>query len=348
MTDWSEILEHNSVAVSAPCRVDLGGTLDLSTFYLPLRHLQPCTFNIALNMRTRVRLEGHTRGRLKITSSGFESFETDSLVAPFHPPMGLMTAVAAYFQGDGVHIHIESASPPRSSLGGSSAAAVALVWAFHKALAMQGDPPVQPAVAVRLAHAIEQSVAGVPCGLQDHLAAVFGGINAWHWPSTPDAPAFRRQVVLPAERCRSFSQNILVAYCGAPHESKDVNGTCVREFLAGRHRQQWQQVVACGHRFVHAMAREDLSEACRMMNQETQLRIQILPEVLDTMGYRLTAAAQDAGCGARFAGAGGGGCVWALGQPEKVTDLRPTWQAILDEHPEALLLTAEVDPTGIL
>ena len=127
-----KVLESNPVEASAPCRIDMGGTLDIPTFYYPLRHLSPCTFNIALGLRTRVRLLPYTRNRIKISSRGFKDAQFPADAAPFDHPMGLMFATAAYFNAEGIHIDIESQSPPRSALGGSSSAALALIAAFLK------------------------------------------------------------------------------------------------------------------------------------------------------------------------------------------------------------------------
>jgi D-glycero-alpha-D-manno-heptose-7-phosphate kinase len=178
----------------------MGGTLDLATFYLPLRHWQPCTFNIAVNHRTTVTLLPFRKGRIKVSSRGFKSAEFDIATAPFLHPLGLMFAVSAYFDAAGVHVRIDSSSPPRSALGGSSAAAVALVAAFLAARdALELTAPVRRRIAL-LAHAIEESVAGVPCGRQDQLAAAFGGVNAWHWEPRPTGFFHRRTAagVVPA------------------------------------------------------------------------------------------------------------------------------------------------------
>ena len=125
-----KLLETQPIEASAPCRIDMGGTLDIPIFYYPLRYLSPCTFNIALEHRTRVRLLPYTGNLVKISSAGFEDAEFPQDSAPFNHPLGLMFATAAYFNAGGVHIEIESASPPRSALGGSSSATVALVAAF--------------------------------------------------------------------------------------------------------------------------------------------------------------------------------------------------------------------------
>ena len=92
---------------SAPCRIDMGGTLDIPTFYYPLRHLSPCTFNIALALRTRVRLQPFSTGQVKISSRGFEVAQFPADAAPFDHPMGLMFATAAFFNADGIHVDIE-------------------------------------------------------------------------------------------------------------------------------------------------------------------------------------------------------------------------------------------------
>ncbi|MCG8533347.1 MAG: hypothetical protein MI749_22210, partial [Desulfovibrionales bacterium] len=165
--DLNKVLEKKSIGVSVPCRVDFGGTLDISTFNLPMAHLEPASFNMALDMRTQVRLLPHRSGWVKISSRGFETVEFEAGRAPYDHPMGLMFACAQYFNASGVHIHIESSSPPRSALGGSSSAAVAIVAAFYTALEIKIDP-VQ---VTWLAHYIESSVAGVPCGVQDQAAA---------------------------------------------------------------------------------------------------------------------------------------------------------------------------------
>lgn len=342
------MIADKAVEASAPCRIDMGGTLDLSTFYLPLRHLKPCTFNIALDMRTTVRISGYETGKIKISSRGFDSLVVDAASAPYDHPLGLMLAVSGYFGADGVHIDIHSASPPRSALGGSSVAAVALIWAFSKALQRDGNAMPERSHVALLAHAIEQSVAGVPCGLQDMLAAVYGGVNVWQWNAVQGRPPFTRQPVVSDGRAMALDPNLLVAYCGNPHVSKDVNGTWVRQFVAGNSRPQWNEIVECSRSFASAMLSGELRRAMDAMNRETDIRRGLTPEVLDEMGSELVRAARDHGCGARFTGAGGGGCIWALGEPGDVADLRSDWEVLLGRLKGATVLETAIDTVGLL
>ena len=346
--DLHAILKDDPVATSAPCRIDMGGTLDLSTFYLPLRHLGPCTFNQALNMRTQVQLSSYAKGSIKVSSSGFDAIVVDSKLASFAPPLGLILAVAAYFEADGIHIDIRSASPPRSALGGSSVAVVALIWAFCKALATQGTVMPDRKDVALLAHAIEQGVAGVPCGLQDQLAAAFGGVNGWYWAQEVISPGFRHRRVIPESANADLQSSLLVAYCGVPHVSKNVNATWVEQFIAGRHRNHWNQIVACCQRFIDAVGVGDYQLAAQLMNQETDIRCQLTPDVLDQIGASLSDAARQHGCGARFTGAGAGGCIWALGPADKISALRPVWNGILEQREQARILDAKIDSEGVL
>ncbi len=346
--DWRKVLENGPVTVSAPCRIDMGGTLDIRTFSNALQHCGPCTVNIALDLRTTVRIAPYARGRIRVRSRGFQGAEFPAGRAPFRHPLGLMFAVAAFFQADGVQISVHSASPPRSALGGSSVAAVALVGAFTQARRrLGGMPPVAGRSVALIAHAVEESIAGVPCGFQDQLAAVFGGISAWYWLAPPQTGVFRRETLIPRRGRRRLERHLLAAYVGVPHASADINGRWVRQFISGSRRQEWVDIVACTRSFAEALRRRDYAGAAAAMNREVDLRRRMTPAVLDGLGRKLVAAARRCGCGARFTGAGGGGCLWAIGEADALSQLRPAWQDILSARRQAHLMEAHVAGEGI-
>ncbi|MCF8024203.1 MAG: galactokinase [Desulfobacteraceae bacterium] len=342
-----QILEQKRIAASSPCRIDMGGTLDISSLFYPLAYLRPCTFNIALNMRTRVSLHAFTPGWIRVNSKGFDPAEYPIEEMPFDHPLGLMFAVAAYFGIDGISIEIESASPPRSALGGSSSAAVALVAAYIKLFEKAGFEGPDPYAISVLAHELEQSIAGVPCGMQDQLAALFGGVNAWHWRVKAGRQSWERQQMFGQEKACGLKDNILVAYCGITHESSDINGTWIRRFLAGQDRNRWAEIVGITKQFVEAFAHGDFDSAARFMNRETEIRRELTPRVVDETGAELIEAALAKNCGARFSGAGGGGCLWALGSAKAVSELFEDWATIVELRPDALMLEIAVDDEGV-
>ena len=335
------------ITVSAPCRVDLGGTLDLSTFYFSLMHQGPCTFNMALDLRTRVTVRPYEKGAVKISSAGFESavFASESL--PFKHPLGLMFAVADYFKADSVHIEIDSASPVRSALGGSSVAAVALTGALSRLYRPSPLYPVTRKEIALLSHRLEMVSAQVPCGIQDHLAAAYGGVNIWFWEPGIRGKDFTRKSVIRKRDYARLEKCILLAYCGNPHESLDVNGRWVKQFMDGRFRKEWAEIIKITRDFAEALSKADLKTAGDQMNRETRLRLQMTPDVLDETGKKLFAAAQSGNCGARFTGAGGGGCVWGLGSESDIRELKIQWEKILSEQEQACLLPVVLDAEGL-
>ena len=260
-----------------------------------------------------------------------------------------MFAIAAYFNADGIHIDISSGSPPRSALGGSSVAAVSLLAALS---ALQNRHCGQPVLTRKriaiLAQTIEESVAGVPCGFQDQLAAVYGGVNVWQWHPGGGRNPFVRRVLIAKRRLKQFQNHILVAYCGIPHESRDINGRWVQQFLAGRHRAHWAEIAELTNRFASALSEGRLGVAVDTMNRETAIRRRLTPDVLDSMGRKLVKAALSHNCGARFTGAGGGGCLWAVGEASNIERLRGAWQSILASRAQARLLDSIIDSRGLI
>jgi D-glycero-alpha-D-manno-heptose-7-phosphate kinase len=343
-----KIIENEKIAASAPCRIDLGGTLDIATFHYPLSCLNPCTFNIAIDLRTTVQILPHRKGFIKISSRGFEDADFPSDQLPYKHPVGLMFAIASYFNIDGIHIHIHSTSPPRSALGGSSSAAIALIGAYNRIFKKLDLEEVSLDRIPFLAHAIEEGVAGVPCGIQDQLAAVYGGINAWIWKGKAAPQMYVRHIVAEPSSYPDIEKRMLVAYCGIPHESVNVNSQWVKQFLSGYSRSHWNEIISCTNAFVEAFARSDINAAVRMMNRETMIRLEMTPDVLDITGKRLFDQAKEYHCGARFTGAGAGGCLWALGVENNISNLRTRWKETLSEIPDACLLDVRIDPLGLL
>ncbi|PIE62924.1 MAG: galactokinase [Desulfobacter postgatei] len=339
------LLEKKQVHVCVPCRIDFGGTLDISTFYLPLAHLKPATLNLALDMRTHVYLSPGQPGRIKISSRGFDTIDRSRDDRGWDSPMGLMFAVFQYFNAHGVHLHIESQSPVRSALGGSSCAAVAIIAAVYTALEKQ----INPEHITWLAHYLEGAVAGVLCGVQDQAAAAFGGVNLWEWRFGHKGPGFERCPVFDSyDKMEKLTPHFLVAYGGVPHESSEVNSRWVNEFKSGRAYDAFEQISGLTRQFTTALAAFSFKKAGQLMNQETALRCEMTPDVLDNTGIMLWEAAKAQGCGARFTGAGGGGCLWAIGEKAEIDKLNTQWRKILDPIDGAMVLDTAIDPNGIL
>lgn len=84
----------------------------------------------------------------------------------------LEAARAALGVEEGVCIRVDSDLTPGTGLGGSAAAAVALLAAFREAL----GEPLRPQHLATHASLLEREALGLRCGLQDQLCAAEGGI----------------------------------------------------------------------------------------------------------------------------------------------------------------------------
>jgi D-glycero-alpha-D-manno-heptose-7-phosphate kinase len=285
---------------------------------------------------------------VKISVSGFSEAEYPLDEAPLNHPLGLMFMIATYFRAKGVHIIIDSSSPPQSGLGGSSAAAVALIAAFSKVNVKMGQPPLTIEEIALLAYDVEQSIAGVPCGVQDQFASAYGGVNAWYRNSINDGSILTPQPVIDINSYRNLESHLLLAYCGIPHESKNINRRWVEQFISGKYRKLWAEIIACTKRFSDALFERNFKEACASMNRETAIRRKMTPDVLDKMGAKLVDLAVKNRCGARFTGAGGGGCIWAIGEVDDIARLKDIWGKALLSRKEACLLDVDIDSKGVL
>lgn len=347
MISLSRTLESRPVAASAPCRIDAGGTWDIKAMALPLQSLFPATVNTALTLRTRVVLKPFDPGWVSISSEGFPEIRRKPFASlPFTPPFGPFFAAVSHFGVHGLHVHIASAAPPRSGLGGSSVALVALIEALNIALGERRAPLTREALLL-LAYHLEDAVSGGHCGLQDHAAAVYGGTHLWRWRyGTPSRPW--EADPLPVRFGEGGTDPwLLVAHSGVAHTSHRTNRRWIQGFLSGKTRAGWIAANHLTHRLADALKASDVEEATSLIRQETALRRDLTPEALTPGTEALILEAEALGCGARFAGAGAGGAVWALGSRKDVQRLRPVWERRLAEVPGACLLPCGTDPEGV-
>ena len=135
----------------------------------------------------------------------------DDVVPPANPLV--RAALQEYPLADPVEVSIKTDAPVGSGLGTSAALAVALVGALSRA---RGEELDSMQVA-RVAHHVESDVAGAECGVQDHAAAAFGGIN---FVSVDAYPVF---TVESLGAWPELDRLLTVVFLGQPHDSSDVH-----------------------------------------------------------------------------------------------------------------------------
>ncbi len=344
----SSLLKEQNLEISAPCRIDSGGTWDIKALSLPLEGIVPTTVNIALNLRTTVSLYPFKKNWIKISSEGFdheEAFHKNRL--PFNSPFGLFFAAISYFGFHGVEVRIGSQSPVKSALGGSSTALVALITALARASVMLGNKKLSKREILHLGYYLEDGISGGNCGLQDQAAAVFGGVNQWKWQFGNRLKPYDRVRLLDRKGQKELSRHLLVAYSGKSHVSIHTNQNWVKDFLSGKTRAGWCKANEIVTELAHAIQKQNWKQAAAFLKEEMALRKKLTPEALIPATEKLVKQAERTGCGARFAGAGAGGSLWALGDEKDIVTLRKQWVKTMQSIKGGTLLSCEVDPAGV-
>ena len=343
-----DLLAQKPIEASAPCRVDSGGTWDIKALSLPFEAIQPTTVNIALTLRTSAGLHPYKEGKVKINSIGFaqpEIFSIDRL--PFDSPFGLFFAAISFFGFHGLEVKIDSQSPVRSALGGSSTALVALIKALSKVSVALGSKGYPKREILHLGYHLEDGISGGNCGIQDQAAAVYGGVHQWEWRYGNRTAPLEKTSLLNREGRKELSKRLLVAYSGKSHTSSKTNNQWVKDFLSGKTRPGWIKANEIVRQFGKAIRALDWNRAASLLREEMSIRREITPEALTLTTKKLIAEAEDSGCGARFAGAGAGGSLWAVGKIERIDQLKARWETTLAQVKDAKILDCKIDPAGV-
>jgi D-glycero-alpha-D-manno-heptose-7-phosphate kinase len=343
-----KILKNRRVKASAPCRVDSGGTWDIRSMALPMQAIEPVTLNIALSLRTRVDLLPYEDRMVKVSSEGFpDTGPHDFNTLPFDSSFGLFYAAISYFGFHGLEVRITSDSPSKAALGGSSTALVALVKALSKLAVLAGKPSLQQKDILHLAYHLEDSTSSGKCGIQDQAAAVVGGVNLWRWQFGDRRMPYERRALLDRKGQEELSDRLLVAFSGKSHVSTRINQGWLDGFLSGKTRAGWIEANGIVRRLAQALADRKWDQAASLLREEMAVRRDITPDALIPVTTKLIQQAEQAGCGARFTGAGAGGSVWALGEKIRIQDLKSIWKLRLAPIRGAGILDCTVDPRGV-
>lgn len=290
-------------------RIDLaGGTYDIWPLYL--FHDGAQTLNAAISLRAHCRLTSRRDHRLRIMSE--DTGEQIEAADPAELPLDrlpLVARLARHFGARGLDIHTRSDSPVGAGIAGSSAMAVAVAGA----LASWTGRSMDPEDLLTLAMNIEAQVIAVPAGVQDYRPAMYGGVAALElgvnglrrMPISGDRQALERRLVL--------------AYTGASRASGINNWQVMTRRIDG------DPVViaafdgirdaAAGMR--QALEQQNWAAVARHLSAEWTHRKRLAPGVTTPEIDGLLDRARDAGALAgKVCGAGGGGCLFCLVEPE--------------------------------
>ena len=320
------------ITASAATRIDLaGGTIDIWPLYL--FHHGAQTLNAAISIRAHVSIEPRddqdveilsedTGGRVKASLATLRDDET----------LPLLGRLANAFGASGLTMRTRSESPAGAGIAGSSALNVAVCGALARWAASAADAESLLTTAMN----VEAQAIKVPTGLQDYRPAMYGGVAALELGQHG-----LRRVPLAID-VAELERRIVLCYTGAPRNSGTNNWEIMKRHIDGD-----QHVFDCFERIRDTAAAMRLSleqgdwgATARHLAEEWSNRKRLAPGVstatIDDLISRALAAGAEA---AKVCGAGGGGCLFCLAPPDKMSAVRQALVGggarLLDFHIEA-------------
>jgi D-glycero-alpha-D-manno-heptose-7-phosphate kinase len=304
------------VTTSAPTRIDLaGGTIDIWPLYL--FHPGAQTINAAISLRARARIDERDDDRIVIVSK-----DTGASVEAAHwselrhrKELRLLSLLCHFFEARSLTLTTDCDSPAGAGIAGSSALNVAVCGA----LSTWKRTHYEPEALLQIAMNVEAQTINVPTGLQDYRPALYGGVAALEL----EVDGVRRVPldVDPAE----LERRIVLCYTGKPRNSGTNNWEITKKHIDGD-----AYVFDCFERIRDtaaamraALAAGDWDGVGRAIAEEWDNRKRLAPGVTTPAIEALIARALAAGAAAaKVCGAGGGGCLFCYGPPERAGAIR--------------------------
>jgi D-glycero-alpha-D-manno-heptose-7-phosphate kinase len=306
-------LNKMHVTSQAPCRVDLAGaTLDIWPLYL--FHHDAVTVNFAVDRYTSCELSTRDDRKIVLNSRDQQVTETfeclEQLRHATRYRLPILALLVRFFAPDtGVNLESNSQAPAGAGISGSSALMIAIAAALNK-LTGRG---YRLEKLREIVQNIEAQVIRVPTGAQDYYPAMYGGVSAIE---LGPGGIVHRALPVPAT---DLNSRFVLAYTGAPRNSGINNWEVMKGHINGdasifRNFQRISSIAQCMR---GALEKKDWGEASRLMREDWVSRRRNIPTITTEQIDHLIAATRRAGStAAKVCGAGGGGCVVFLTEPE--------------------------------
>jgi len=218
----------------------------------------------------------------------------------------------------GLDVFISADVPPGCGTGSSAAVSVALIKALS---VLNGEYLVAHEVA-RLAHRLETEELGIESGVQDQLAAAYGGVSFIEMYEYPNS--FVSPVDISEEVRMTLENRWILVYEGRRHLSGDVHKKVIQELKdegSPSHRAL-STLKETALAAKQALLKGGLVELGKIMDANNAAQKALHPEITTPNFERIEEVARKIGIvGAMINGAGGGGSIVLLAQAGKKPEI---------------------------
>ena len=243
-----------------------------------------------------VRLESHDIGESEYISSTRHMEYAGTLAL-------LKAAVSSAGTNGGFKLIVRSEAPPASGLGSSAALAVAALGALNRHL----NRPILPQQIAAEAQRLETEYLNLECGVQDQLAAAYGGINfiEVNYPNARVMPVPISDAML----C-DLETNMLVVYTGKSHFSSNTHKHVIANFLQKQPTvmNAFEGLNTTAELGLEALLAGDLKRYADAINENWKYQKKLHESITTPQINEMVRQAAKIGCiGFKLNGAGAGG-----------------------------------------
>src|SRR6266516_2878626 len=295
----------------APTRVDFAGsTLDIWPLYL--FHPGSVTLNAAISLYASCRIETNGGESIRLVSRDIQREESfpcfTALMKTKRYRLPLLAEITKFFRPQGgFTLMTDSKAPAGAGIGGSIAMAIcAALDRFTGAGKSKEDW-------IHISRDAEAIVINVPTGTQDHYPPAFGGAAAIELP-----PGGEHRVELRVN-LDELEHRVMVCYTGKPRQHGINNWEVYKAHIGGKLAVQnsLERISDVAQKMRVAMEKPDWQEAGRLMTEEWSFRKRNLPTIsTKTIDRVIEGARRNGALAGKVCGAGGGGCVVLLIEPD--------------------------------
>lgn len=295
----------------APIRIcDLGGWTD--TWFAGRGRVLNIGVYPYVQCQMSVKRASGGKGALTIHAENYGdryTIDPGAIVYGKHPLLEAAAAAMEIPRDLDIEVTIYSEAPGGCSTGTSAAVSVAMIGALDALTPGR----MTPGEVAAKAHEVETKYLKLQCGIQDQIAAAYGGICYIEMTRYPDARV--SHVELPNAVWWELESRLSLIYLGQTHKSSEVHERVIRELEgAGPECPKIEALRRPPAAGKDALFAADFAAFGRAMCANTEVQAQLHPSLISAMAERVIAVARAHGAlGWKVNGAGGeGGSVTIL------------------------------------
>ncbi len=258
----------------------------------------------------------------------------------------------SYFLNSNIEIGLISTIPEKSGLGGSAAIIIALLYGLAKFFDLynniqvlkENELPINKDIIAEIATKVEDEDLKITAGYGDRYVISRGGLCFCSYQGKLFHKALAEEPLAIYDRIdKIYELNdipIIICYSGVPHESGDVHGKLRKIYLQGNSFfvNSYKKIAEISWKSRFAIMKRDWPALGKLLKENTRIMNDVMKEagfkhgigLANNILIELIEEHPDV-YAAKLTGAGGGGSIFALVNPNKIEAILDYWQTKLKE-----------------